>query len=53
MRKRSGGLLSHGITYTFLSQSLPESWRRASKLSSVKLEAFCSGAGIHLGLRIK
>ncbi len=52
-RKLNGGLLSHGITYTFLTQALPESWRHTAKLNSVKLEAFCAGNSIHLGLRVK
>lgn len=52
-RKFNGGLLSHGITYTFLSRALPESWHQTAKLNSVKLEAFCTGNSIHFGLRIK
>ena len=53
VKKMSGSALSHGITYTFMTRALPERWRQSVMMNSVRLEAFCAGNNIRLGLRIK
>lgn len=43
----------HGITYTFLSRTLPETWRRVFPVASVKFEAYCAGNDVRLGIRVR
>jgi hypothetical protein len=53
VRKMSDAAHSHGITYTFMTRALPERWRQSVLMNSMRLEAFCAGNNIRLGLRIK
>lgn len=52
-KKMGSNAFVHGLTYTFMTRTLPEKWRHTLLLSSVRLEAYCSGNNLQLGLRVR
>lgn len=51
--RHRGGLLSHGITYNFMSLSYPSNAHSLFSINSVKLETHIDRNGFRLGIRIK
>lgn len=45
--------LTCGLTYTFMSRPLPEKWRRAFLMTSVRFEAYYAANSLRLGIRVR